>query len=81
MVNVNVRFNSRDYLLACEDGQEQELEKLTNELNKKYEQLKSDLGNLGEGKLLLITAIQIVDEVYTLKASLEKLKTTIKNWK
>ena len=47
MVNVNVRFNSRDYLLACEDGQEQELEKLTNELNKKYEQLKSDLGNLG----------------------------------
>jgi Cell division protein ZapA. len=34
MVNVNVRFNGRDYLLACEDGQEQELEKLTIELNK-----------------------------------------------
>ena len=74
MVNVNVRFNGRDYLLACEDGQEQELEKLTIELNKKYEQLKSDLGNLGEGKLLLITAIQVVDEVYTLKASMEKFK-------
>ena len=74
MVNVNVRFNGRDYLLGCEDGQEQELEKLTIELNKKYEQLKSDLGNLGEGKLLLITAIQVVDEVYTLKASMEKFK-------
>ena len=74
MVNVNVRFNGRDQLLACEDGQEQELEKLTIELNKKYEQLKSDLGNLGEGKLLLITAIQVVDEVYTLKASMEKFK-------
>ena len=74
MVNVNVRFNGRDYLLDCEDGQEQELEKLTIELNKKYEQLKSDLGNLGEGKLLLITAIQVVDEVYTLKASMEKFK-------
>jgi len=37
MVNVNVKFNSRDYLLACEDGQEKELEKLTIELNKKFE--------------------------------------------
>ena len=52
MVNVNVRFNSRDYLLACEDGQEKELEKLTTELNNKFGKLKADLGNLGEGKLL-----------------------------
>ena len=63
MVNVNVRFNSRDYLLACEDGQEKELEKLTTELNNKFGKLKADLGNLGEGKLLLITAIQLVDEM------------------
>ena len=74
MVNVNVKFNSRDYLLACEDGQEKELEKLTNELNKKFEKLKSDLGNLGEGKLLLITAIQTMDEMFSIKETLQKLK-------
>lgn len=74
MVNINVKFNSRDYLLACEDGQEQELEKLTNELNKKFEKLKADLGNLGEGKLLLITAIQIMDEMFSLKDAMEKFK-------
>ena len=74
MVNVNVNFNGRDYLLACEEGQEEDLQKLTDELGKKFNQLKIDLGNLGEGKLLLITAIQIIDELYTLKASLEKLK-------
>lgn len=74
MVNVNVNFNGRDYLLACEEGQEEDLQKLTDELGKKFNQLKKDLGNLGEGKLLLITAIQIIDELYTLKTSLEKLK-------
>ena len=74
MVNVNVNFNGRDYLLACEEGQEEDLQKLTEELSKKFNQLKKDLGNLGEGKLLLITAIQVIDELYTLKTSLRKLK-------
>ena len=74
MVNVNVNFNGRDYLLACEEGQEEDLQKLTEELSKKFNQLKTDLGNLGEGKLLLITAIQVIDELYTLKTSLHKLK-------
>ena len=74
MVNINVKFNSRDYLLACEDGQEKELEKLTIELNKKFEKLKSDLGNLGEGKLLLITAIQTMDEMFSIKETMQKLK-------
>ena len=75
MVNVNVNFNNRDYLLACEEGQEDDLQKLTEELNKKFDQLKKDLGNLGEAKLLLITAIQVIDELYTLKSSLSKLKS------
>jgi len=74
MVNVNVNFNGRDYLLACEEGQEEDLQKLTEELSKKFNQLKKDLGNLGEGKLLLITAIQVIDELYTLKTSLHQLK-------
>ena len=74
MVNVNVNFNGRDYLLACEEGQEEDLQKLTEELGKKFNQLKKDLGNLGEGKLVLITAIQVIDELYTLKTSLKKLK-------
>lgn len=74
MVNVNVNFNGRDYLLACEEGQEEDLQKLTEELGNKFNQLKKDLGNLGEGKLLLITAIQVIDELYTLKTSLKKLK-------
>jgi cell division protein ZapA len=74
MVNVTVKFNNRDYILSCEDGQEQELEKLSLHLNEKFEKLKSDLGNLGESKLLLISSIQVIDEMFTIKESIEKLK-------
>ena len=74
MVNVTVKFNNRDYILSCEDGQEQELEKLSLYLNEKFEKLKNDLGNIGESKLLLISSIQVIDEMFTIKESIEKLK-------
>ena len=74
MVNVTVNFNNRDYILSCEDGQEQELEKLSLHLNEKFEKLKKDLGNIGESKLLLISSIQVIDEMFTIKESIGKLK-------
>ena len=67
MANVNVRFNNKDYLLSCDDGQEEDLKKLTKFLDQKYSDLKGKLGNLGENKLLLITTIQVIDEYFDLK--------------
>ncbi len=67
MANVNVKFNNKDYLLSCDDGQEESLKKLTIFLDKKYSELKDKLGNIGENKLLLITTIQLIDEYFDLK--------------
>ena len=74
MANVNVRFNNKDYLLSCDDGQEESLKKLTIFLDKKYSELKEKLGNIGENKLLLITAIQIIDEYFELKERVSSQK-------
>ena len=41
MANVNVKFNGKDYILSCDDGQEDSLKKLTNFIDKKYSELKS----------------------------------------
>ena len=79
MANVNVRFNNKDYLLSCDDGQEEDLKKLTKFLDKKYTDLKSKLGNLGEGKLLLITAIQVIDEYFDLKQRVVSQKNNFEN--
>ncbi len=76
MANVNIKFNNKDYLLSCDDGQEESLKKLTKFLDKKYSELKEKLGNIGENKLLLITTIKLIDEYFDLKqkVSNQKLK-------
>ena len=66
MANVNIKFNNKDYLLSCDDGQEENLKKLASHLDSKYSELKKDLGNIGENKLLLITAIKMVDDYFDL---------------
>ena len=73
MANVNIKFNNKDYLLSCEDGQEENLVELANHLNSKYTELNQNLGNIGENKLLLITAIKIVDDYFDL---FQKVKST-----
>ena len=73
MANVNIKFNNKDYLLSCDDGQEESLKKLTQFLDKKYNELK-EMGNIGENKLLLITTIQLIDEYFDLKQKYQNKK-------
>ena len=74
MANVNIKFNNKEYLLSCDDGQEESLKKLTKFLDKKYLELKEKLGNIGENKLLLITTIQLIDEYFDLKQKVNQQK-------
>lgn len=74
MANVNIKFNGKDYLLSCDDGQEESLKKLTSFLDKKYLELKKKLGNIGENKLLLITAIKLIDEHFDLRRRVKDQK-------
>ena len=85
MANVNIKFNNKDYLLSCDDGQEESLKELANHLDSKYRELKTSLGNIGENKLLLITAIKMVDDYFDLfkkvgnnKSDFEKLSIRFK---
>ena len=79
MANVNIKFNGKDFLLSCDDGQEEHLEELANHLVNKFEKLKSELGNIGENKLLLITSIKIMDEYFETKKKVNTNKQEIKN--
>jgi len=79
MANVNIKFNGKDFLLSCDDGQEEHLEELLIHINQKFNKLKNDLGNIGENKLLLITSVQIMDEYFETKKKVEQKKTELKN--
>jgi cell division protein ZapA len=79
MANVNIKFNGKDFLLSCDDGQEEHLEELLTHINEKFNNLKNDLGNIGENKLLLITSVQIIDEYFETKKKVEQKKTDLKD--
>ena len=79
MANVTITFNGKDFLLSCEDGQEEHLQELLIQINQKFNELKNNLGNLGENKLLLITAVKIMDEYYETKKKVEQKKNELKD--
>ena len=79
MANVSIKFNNKEFLLSCEDGQEEHLEELLIQINQKFNNLKNDLGNLGENKLLLITAVKIMDEYYETKKNVDQKKDELKD--
>ena len=81
MANVNIKFNGKEFLLSCEEGQEEHLEELSGHLNEKFNKLKSNLGNLGESKLLLITSITLMDEYFETKKKIEEKKYEIEKLK
>ena len=77
MANVNIKFNGKEFLLSCENGQEEHLEELSNFLNDKFDNLKKSLGNIGENKLLLITSISVMDEYFETKKKIDEQKNQI----
>ena len=79
MANVNIKFNGKDFLLSCDDGQEEHLEELSLHLNQKFNDLKNNLGNIGENKLLLITSIKIMDEYFETRKKINEKKKELEN--
>ena len=79
MANINIKFNGKEYLLSCENGQEEHLEELALNLNNKFDELKKNLGNIGENRLLLISSITVMDEYFETKKKIEEKIIEIKN--
>ena len=79
MANVNIKFNGKEFLLSCDDGQEEHLEELSLYLNNKFNDLKNSLGNIGENNLMLITSIKVMDEYFETKKKIDQQKSEIKN--
>ena len=78
MANVNIKFNGKEFLLSCDDGQEEHLEELSIHLNEKFNKLKNSLGNIGENKLLLITSIKVMDEYFETKKKIDQRSNELK---
>ncbi len=79
MANITIKFNGKEFLLSCDDGQEEHLDELSLHLNNRFNKLKNDLGNIGENKLLLITSIKIMDEYFETKKKIDQKKQELRD--
>lgn len=63
MGQVVVTIAGRVYRMACEDGQEEQLETLARDLDAKMEAMRAGFGEIGEQRLAIMTALSLADEL------------------
>jgi len=73
MSHVSVTIHGRQYRMACEDGQEDHLVRLANDLDKRIEQLKGSFGAIGDMRLIVMEALTLGDELSEAAKRLRRL--------
>jgi cell division protein ZapA len=63
MAHVNVTINSRQYRMACDDGQEQHLAQLATDFDRRIAQLRAEFGEIGDMRLTVMAALIVADEL------------------
>ncbi len=73
MAELTVTINGRDYQVACEDGQEEHLSKLSRYVDTKMAELVAAVGQIGDARLLVMTGLMIADELSDAYEQIESL--------
>ena len=74
MVTVNVDVNGRTYAVGCEDGQEDHVKALAEELDGQVRALIEQVGAVGELRLFLMAALTVADELHETRQRLDRLQ-------
>jgi len=71
MGTLHIAIYGRDYQVACDDGEEENLRLLAHELDDRVRQLGYRMGPAQENLMLVLTALTMVDEIADLRRELE----------
>lgn len=74
MSQVEIRVNGRQYRITCEAGQEDRLQRLAAYLDKRVSAMSADLGDIGDARLMLLSALTVCDELFEAKERIEDLE-------
>jgi cell division protein ZapA len=64
MPEISLNINERSYQVTCDDGQEEHLRKLASHLDERIEGLVGAVGQVGEGRLLVMASLMVADELF-----------------
>ena len=65
MAQVNVTVNGRQYSIGCNDGEEEHIAYLADYVDNRLKELVDSVGQVGEARLLLMTALLVADDLAT----------------
>ena len=71
---VNVMVNGRAYTIACDDGEEAHLKDLAADVDTKVQELLGSVGQVGDQRLILMSALLLADELHAAATQLEAAK-------
>ncbi len=74
MAQVEITVNARCYRVTCDDGQEQRLKRLAAHFDGHVEKLAADLGQIGDARLMLLSALVVCDELFEARSRAASLE-------
>lgn len=74
MAQVNVTINTRQYRMACEDGEEEHLLKLAGEFDGRIARLRESFGEIGDTRLTVMAALTVADELSEANKRIRRLE-------
>ena len=77
MAHVTVTINGKAYRMACEEGQEEQLMGLADQLNDYVARLRGAFGEIGDQRLTVMAGITIIDELQETRRKIRSLEADI----
>ncbi len=74
---LNLTINERVYEVGCEDGQTEQVRALAEDLDARVRHLARQLGTQPEGRLLVMAALTLADDLSEARAALERAQAEV----
>ncbi len=74
MPQISLKINERSYQVTCDEGQEEHLRKLASHLDERIQDLAGSVGQVGEGRLLVMASLMVADELFEAYKDIHALK-------
>lgn len=74
MAQVTVRINGYAYTIGCQDGEEQHLLTMADDVDKRIDSIRAAAGQSGESRMLVMAALLLADDLYETQKRLSELQ-------
>lgn len=77
MAQVNVTVNNRLYEIGCDDGEEDQVRRLSQVLDRRVRELAALVGQVGEARLMLMTALTLADDLEQAQRDVAEMRQAV----